>query len=86
MRRRPRRLVLLQVDQQLPKSPCLRVSRESADPVGAVEVGEAEDVEMLGASGGRQGLEALAEAASPRRSHLDAADYVVAVPRITARR
>jgi DNA-binding NarL/FixJ family response regulator len=45
-------------------SPKVRVSGwapERADRVGAVEVGEAEDVEELGASRMREGLEALAE-------------------------
>jgi hypothetical protein len=51
---RPRRLVLLQVDQELPEGPCLLSAPELADPIGAVEVGESEDVDELGASrGGR---------------------------------
>jgi hypothetical protein len=61
---RSRRLVLLQVDQQLAEGPGLRVPPEGADRVGAVEVGEAEDVTEFGASRRREGLEALTEAAS----------------------
>jgi hypothetical protein len=38
---RLRRLVLLQVDQQLPEGPGLRVPPQIADPISAVEVGEA---------------------------------------------
>jgi hypothetical protein len=43
-------LILLQVDQQLAGGPRLRVSPELADPVGAVEVREAEDVVEFGTS------------------------------------
>ena len=50
---RPRRPVLLQVDQQLAEGPRLRVPPELADPVGAVEVGHPEDVEEFGASSRR---------------------------------
>ena len=46
---RPRRLVLLEVNQELAESPRLRVSPELSDPVGSLEVGEHEDVEQLGA-------------------------------------
>jgi hypothetical protein len=41
----PRRLVLLEVDQQLSEGARLRVTQELADPLGAVEIWEAEDVE-----------------------------------------
>jgi hypothetical protein len=44
-----------------PKVRRLRVPPELADPVGAVEIGEAEDVDELGASGRREGLEAGSE-------------------------
>ncbi len=36
-------------------------SPELADPVGAVEVGEHQDVEQLGAGGGSEGVEAFTE-------------------------
>jgi hypothetical protein len=58
---RPRRLVLLQVDQQLAEGPGLRVPPELADPLGPVEVRETEDVEELGASRWGEGLEACPE-------------------------
>jgi hypothetical protein len=54
----PRRLVLLQVDQQLAEGPRLRVTPEGADRVGTVEVGEHEDVEELGAGSRPEGVEA----------------------------
>jgi hypothetical protein len=63
---RSERPVLLAVDQRLGEGAALRVAPELADPFGALEVGEAEDAEDLGASGRREGLEALAE----RRLHL----------------
>jgi hypothetical protein len=53
----PRRPVLLQVDQQLSEGPRLRVPPELADALGAVEVGEAEDVEEFGSSRRREGRE-----------------------------
>jgi len=56
---RPRRLVLLQVDQQLAEGPCLGVPPELADPLGAVEVGEAEDVEQFGAGSWTERVETL---------------------------
>jgi hypothetical protein len=49
-RLRPRRLVLLQVDQQLAEGPRLRVPPELADPLDAVQIGKAEDVEEFAAS------------------------------------
>jgi hypothetical protein len=42
---RPRRLVFFQVDRQLPEGPRLRVPPEIADPLGSVQIREAEDVE-----------------------------------------
>jgi hypothetical protein len=41
--------VLLAVDQQLGDGARLRIPPELPDPVGAVEVGEQQDVEQLGA-------------------------------------
>jgi hypothetical protein len=43
------RPVLLAVDQQFAEGPGLRVPPEGADRVGSVEVGEAQDVDELGA-------------------------------------
>jgi hypothetical protein len=56
---RPQRPVLLAVDQQLGEGAALRVAPELADPVGAVEVGEHENVEQLGAGSRAEGVEAL---------------------------
>jgi hypothetical protein len=39
------------------------VAPELTDPVGALEVGEHEDVEQLGAGSGAEGVEALAQPA-----------------------
>jgi hypothetical protein len=58
---RPPRLILLQVDQQLAEGPRLRAPPERADRVGAVEVGESEDVDRFGASRWREGFDALEE-------------------------
>jgi hypothetical protein len=58
---RPRRLVLLQIDQQLTEATCLEGTPELADPLDAVEVREAEDVEEFGASSRREGHEAGSE-------------------------
>ena len=41
-----------QFDQELGEGPALRVAPELADPVGAVEVGERQDVEQLSAGSG----------------------------------
>ncbi len=46
---RPKRPVLLAVDQQLGEVPTLGVAPEHTEPVGPLEVGEHEDVEQLGA-------------------------------------
>jgi hypothetical protein len=43
------------------EGPGLRMAPEGADPIGAVEVREAENVEEFGASCRREGIEALAE-------------------------
>ena len=51
--------ILLAVDQELGEGAALRVAPELADPVGAVEVGEAEDVGQLGAASRPEGVETL---------------------------
>ena len=58
---RPQHTILLAVDQQLGQGAALRVAPELADPVGALEVGEAENVEKFGASRRRESLEASPE-------------------------
>ena len=60
---RSKRPVLLAVDQQLGEGATLRVAPELSDPVGAVEVGQHEDVEQFGAGSRREGVQALPEAA-----------------------
>jgi hypothetical protein len=55
----PERPVLLAVDQQLGEGPTLRVAPELADPLGAFEVGEHEDVEQLGARSRPERVQAL---------------------------
>jgi hypothetical protein len=57
---RPERPVLLAVDQELGERARLGVPIELADPVGAFEVGEHEDVEQLGAGSGAERVEAMA--------------------------
>jgi hypothetical protein len=57
----PKRPILLAVDQQLGEGPRLRVPPELSDPVGALEVGEHEDVEQFGAGSGTEGVEARLE-------------------------
>jgi hypothetical protein len=47
---RPHGAVLLAVDQEVAEPPGLRMPPELADPLGPVEVGQAEDVEEFGAS------------------------------------
>src|SRR5215216_6984887 len=56
---RPQRPVLLAVDQQLGEDARLRVPPELADPVGATEVGQHQDVEELGAWGAAECAEPL---------------------------
>jgi hypothetical protein len=56
---RPERPVLLAVDQQLGEDAALRVAPELSDPVGALEVGEHEDAEQLGAGSGTERVETL---------------------------
>jgi hypothetical protein len=46
---RPERPVFLAVDQEFGEGAALRVAPELADPIGAVEVGEHQHVEQLGA-------------------------------------
>jgi hypothetical protein len=45
---RPKRPVLLAVDQQLGEGATIRVAPELSDPVSPVEVGQHQDVEQLG--------------------------------------
>jgi hypothetical protein len=51
----PEPLVLLAVDQEFAEGAALRVAPVLADPLGALEVGEHEDVEQLGTLGGGPG-------------------------------
>jgi hypothetical protein len=60
---RPKRPVLLAVDQELGERPRLGVPVELADPVGPLEVGEHQDVEQLGAGSGTERVEAGSESA-----------------------
>ena len=53
--------VLLAVDQQLGEGAALRVAPELADPVGALEVGEHQDVQEFGTGSGTESVEALTE-------------------------
>jgi hypothetical protein len=55
---RPKRPVLLAVGQQLSESAALRVAPELSDPVGALEVGQLQDVEQLGTGSGAERVEA----------------------------
>ena len=59
----PERPVLLAVDQQLGESPGLRVPPELADPVGALELGQHQDVKEFGARSRPESVKALSEAA-----------------------
>jgi hypothetical protein len=52
----PKRPILLAVDQQLREGATLRVAPEPSDPVGALEVGEHQDMEELGAGSGTEGV------------------------------
>jgi hypothetical protein len=61
---RPRRLVLLQVDQELGECAALWVAPELSDPVDPVEVWEAKDVEELGAGCGTERVQTLPKPAS----------------------
>jgi hypothetical protein len=45
----------------------LRIAPELSDPVGAVEIGQHEDVEQLGAGSGAERVEAFAEPAVERQ-------------------
>jgi hypothetical protein len=53
---RPERAILFAVDQQLGEVPALRVAPELADPLGALKVGQHEDVEQLGAGRRTEGV------------------------------
>jgi hypothetical protein len=57
------RPVLLAVDQELGEGATLWVAPELADPVGALEVGEHQDVEQLGAGSGTEGFETFRDSA-----------------------
>ena len=57
---RPERPILLAVDQELGEGATLGVAPELSDPVGALEVGEHQDVEQLGAWSRTEGVETLA--------------------------
>jgi hypothetical protein len=56
---RSERPILLAVDQQLSEGPRLRVPPVLSDPVGAVEVGQHQDVEQLGAWSRTERVQAL---------------------------
>ena len=58
---RPKRPVLLAVDQQFGEGATLQVAPELSDPVGSLEVGKHEDVEQFGAGSGTEGVEARLE-------------------------
>ena len=60
---RPKRPILLAVDQQLGERAALRVTPKLADPLGAVEVGQHQDVEEFGACSWPERVEAGTEAA-----------------------
>jgi hypothetical protein len=51
--------ILLAVDQELGEGSALRVAPELANPIGAIEVGEHQDLEQLGAGSGAKHIEAL---------------------------
>jgi hypothetical protein len=53
---RPKRPILLAVDQQLGEGAALWVAPELSDPVGSIEVREHEDVEQLGAGSEAEGI------------------------------
>src|SRR5919106_1350646 len=55
---RSKRPILLAVDQKLGEGAALRVAPELTDPRSALEVGEHENVEQLGAGGGTEGFKA----------------------------
>jgi hypothetical protein len=59
---RPERSILLAVDEEFGEGAALRIASELTDPVGALEVGEHEDLEGLGGGSRPEGIQALAEA------------------------
>ena len=61
---RPKRPILLAVDQELGERSGLGVPVERADPVDPVEVWEAKDVEELGAGCGTERVQTLPKPAS----------------------
>jgi hypothetical protein len=60
---RPKRPILLAVDQEFGEGATLRVAPELSDPVGSLEVGQHEDVEQLGAGSRAKRIETLPELA-----------------------
>jgi hypothetical protein len=58
---RPEAPILLAVDQELGERPRLRVPPELAEAVGALEVGEHQDVEQLGAGSRTEGVHPIAQ-------------------------
>jgi hypothetical protein len=80
---RPERPVLLAVDQELAEGPRLRVAPELSDAVGALEVGQHQDVEEFGAGSGTEGVQALPKSAlqliGPHLLSLRCADLEVAL-------
>ena len=58
-RHRPEDPTLLAVDQKLGEGAALRVAPELADRIGAVEVGEHQDTEQLGAGSRFEGIGTL---------------------------
>jgi hypothetical protein len=55
--------VFLAVDQEFGEGAALWIAPELSDPVGALEVGEHQDVEELGAGSRTERIQALPEAA-----------------------
>ena len=49
------------IDQQLGEGPALRIAPELADPVGALEVRQRQDLEQFGAGSRPEGVQALSE-------------------------
>jgi hypothetical protein len=75
---RPQRSVLLAVDQALGKVPTLRVAPELADPLGAFEIGEHQDVEQFGAGSGAEARRRLMSFLSISSGRMRTGDYGIA--------
>ena len=58
---RPERSILLAVDEQFGEGAALRVAPELADAVGAIEVGEHQDMKQLGAGSWPEDISAFTE-------------------------